>query len=285
MSNKPTFFFVLAFLLLIRIPVFSQEESTKKTYSIKHPKGNFFLFWGYNRGTYSNSDIHLKGDDYDFTLHNVPAHDMPEEFSFAVYFNPQKITIPQFNARGGYYISDHWVVSAGWDHMKYQTKDGAAVTISGTIDPSASTIYAGSYDNDSITMNHNELVRMEHSDGLNLIQFNTERHDLLWMDKKEKMGLESVLGSGIIFPMPWTNAKIFGVRNDDRPHFTGFGISVFAGVKFFFFKHVFLQAIGKTGFVTLPGIVITPKGGSERANQKIFFREALVVIGYNFRLY
>jgi len=121
-------------LFIFHLPSYSQEEPPKKTYSIKHPKGNFFLFWGYNRGTYANSDIHVKGSNYDFTLHDVPAHDMPEEFSFAVYFDPQKITIPQFNARGGYFITDHWVVSAGWDHMKYQTTDGAEVTISGTID-------------------------------------------------------------------------------------------------------------------------------------------------------
>ena len=285
MINKITFFFFLTTFFFFLNPVNSQEEPAKNSYSLKNPKGNFFLFWGYNRETYANSDIHVKGSNYDFTIHDVPAHDMPEEFSFAVYFDPQKITIPQFNARGGYYISDNWVVSAGWDHMKYQTIDGAEVAISGTIDQSASYTYGGTYSNEPITMNHDSLVRMEHSDGLNLIQFNLERHDLLWINQKEKMALESVLGAGINFPMPWTNAKIFGKANDDRPHFTGVGLSVFAGIKFFFFKRFFLQGIGQTGYMTLPGIVITPKGGSERASQKIFYGEAMVVLGYSFRLY
>jgi len=169
--------------------------------------------------------------------------------------------------------------------MKYQTTDGAEVTISGTIESSASYTYAGTYDNEPITMNHDNLVRMEHSDGLNLLQFNLERHDLLWANKKEKIAFESILGAGINFPMPRTNAKIFGTPNDDRPHFTGTGFSVFAGLKFFFFKHFFLQGQGQTGFLTLPGIVITPKGGSERASQKIFYGQVLIVAGYCFRLY
>lgn len=284
MINKKTSILLWS-LLMLNLILASQESTPRNPYSIKNPKGNFFLFWGYNRDTYAKSDIHLKGSNYDFTLYNVPAHDMPENFSFDSYFNINKITVPQFNARGGFYITDHYVVSAGWDHMKYQTTNEAEVTISGSIDESASHTYAGVYNNDPIIMNHNSLVRMEHSDGLNLLQLNLERHDLLLINKTEKVALESVLGAGINFPMPWTNAKIFGLTNDDRPHFTGIGISVFAGLKFFFFKHVFLQAVGQTGFLTLPGIVITPKGGSERADQKIFYGQANMVIGYSFRIY
>src|ERR1035437_6297194 len=40
-------------------------------------KGTFFFYWGYNRAAYTNSDIHLKGDGYDFTITDLRARDEP----------------------------------------------------------------------------------------------------------------------------------------------------------------------------------------------------------------
>ena len=169
--------------------------------------------------------------------------------------------------------------------MKYKTQNGATVKISGTIDIEASERYAGTYDNELITVYHDSLVKIEHSDGLNIIQFNLERHDLIFVNSKENLGLSTILGAGINFPMPWTNATVFGVRNDDRPHFTGIGFSIFGGIKFYFFKRLFIQSLIQTGYLHLPGIVITPKGGTERASQNIGYLQGMVVLGYSFRLF
>ncbi|MEZ5198617.1 MAG: hypothetical protein R2764_20195 [Bacteroidales bacterium] len=269
----------IASIFLIPISTSAQEKEKQK-YSLKNPKGNFYVFWGYNRSAYAKSTIHLKSDTYDFTL-----YDMPEKVTVNNYLNPAYITVPQFNARVGFYITDKYVVSAGWDHTKYQTNEAVTTTISGTIDSSASEKYAGIYDNELITVYHDSLVKMEHSDGLNLIQFNFERHDLLITNKNENLGLSTILGAGLIFPMHWTNAKIFGIRNDDRPHFTGIGFSLFGGVKFFFFKRFFLQGLFQTGYLHMPGIVTTPKGGAERASQNIKYIQGMVVLGYSFRLF
>lgn len=274
--------------LIIVLLVFLQMKdltAQKNQISLKNPRGQFFLFWGYNRSTYANSDIHLKADTYDFTLYDVPAHDLPENFTFDGYMNPVNVTIPQFNARGGYFITNKYAISAGWDHTKYQTNNDAVVIITGTIDEEASEKYAGTYDGEMIKMNHNDFVRIEHSDGLNLIQLNIERHDLLLSNVSETMGLGSVLGTGLIFPMPWTNAKIFGVVNDDRPHFTGIGVSVFGGFKFHFFSRLFLQTNIQAGYLHMPGIILTPKGGNERASQNIKYLQGMIVLGYTFYLF
>ena len=274
------------FIFLLTIFIFEGNISAQKNQiSIKNQKGEFFLFWGYNRSTYAKSDIHFSSDTYNFTLYAVPAHDLPENFTFDGYMNPTNVTIPQFNARGGYFISDKYAVSAGWDHTKYQTDNNAVVQITGTIDEEASEKYAGAYDGEMIAVNHDDFVRIEHSDGLNLIQLNIERHDLLLSNPAETIGLGSLLGTGIILPMPWTNAKIFGVVNDDRPHFTGIGVSVFGGLKFHFFSRLFLQANLQAGYLHMPGIVLTPKGGNERASQHIKYLQGMAVIGYTFRLF
>lgn len=271
-------------MLVFSEPAISQENK-KHSYSLKNPKGNFFVFWGYNRSAYAKSTIRLKGDHYDYTLYDMPASDMPEKVTVENYLDPEYVTVPQFNARLGFYITDKYVVSAGWDHMKYKTQNGATVIITGTIDEEASEKYAGTYDNELITVYHDSLVKIEHSDGLNIIQLNFERHDLLLTNPKENLGLNTILGAGINFPMPWTSATVFGVNNDDRPHFTGIGFSIFGGIKFLFFKRLFIQGLLQTGFLHLPGIVITPKGGSERASQNIKYLQGMVVLGYSFRLF
>ncbi|MCF8367466.1 MAG: hypothetical protein K9G76_00390 [Bacteroidales bacterium] len=274
-------FGIVAILFLLMI---NDATSQVSHIDLKKPKGQFFLFWGYNRSVYARSDIHFKSDSYDFTLYDVPAHDLPERFTVDGYLNPLKVTIPQFNARGGFFITNKYAVSAGWDHTKYQTQNDAMVKISGTIDKEASEEYAGTYDGEMIKANHDKFIRIEHSDGLNLIQANIERHDLLLSNPEQSMGLGTVLGTGIIFPMPWTNAKVFGVRNDDRPHFTGLGFSVFTAVKFHFLSRLYLQVAGHAGFVHMPGIVLTPRGGTERASQNIKYLQGMVVLAYQFRL-
>ncbi len=275
---------VVFFTSILISPIYTHSQEKQK-YSLKNPKGNFFVFWGYNRSAYANSTIQIKGDNYNYTLYDMPAQDMPEKVTAKKYLDPQYLTVPQFNVRAGFYITNKYVISAGWDHMKYKTQNGVTVKITGTIDEEASERYAGTYNNDLITVYHDSLVKIEHSDGLNVIQLNLERHDLLLVNPKENLGLTTILGAGINFPMPWTNATIFGVRNDDRPHFTGFGFSIFGGIKFLFFKKLFIQGLLQTGYLHMPGIVITPKGGTERASQNIGYLQGMVVLGYSFRLF
>ena len=43
-------------------------------------KGKFYLYWGWNRGAYTDSDIHFKGSDYDFVLHDVKAQGSSKRF-------------------------------------------------------------------------------------------------------------------------------------------------------------------------------------------------------------
>lgn len=199
--NIPNRLLVIFFTTIIFFPKVSTSQE-KQGYSLKNQKGNFFVFWGYNRSAYAKSTIQVKGDHYDYILYDMPAQDMPEKVTAKNYLDPGYITVPQFNARVGFYFTNKYVISAGWDHMKYKTQDGATVQISGTIDEEASYRYAGTYDNELITVYHDSLIKIEHSDGLNLIQFNLERHDQLLLNRKENLGISTILGTGLILPMP-----------------------------------------------------------------------------------
>lgn len=275
---------LLALLSGLNLIAQSDLDGTTNS-SISENKGKFYFFWGYNRATHGKSDIKMVGPDFNFTLKEVKAKDLPKDFS-SIYYNPSKFTVPQFNFRIGYFISDKYSIAAGWDHMKYQTVNGSTATIDGYIGESASTIYAGNYDNQKIEMDHDNLVKMEHSDGFNVVNVNLERLDLLYSTKDEKFALELVTGAGIGFAVPWTNSFVFGARNDDRPHFSGMGAQVFIAPELLFFKHIFFRYTGQIGFAKMWDIAISPKSDNSdtHAEQTIRYFERSGVLGYRFRI-
>lgn len=107
-------------------------------------KGNFYVFWGWNRANYTKSTIHFTGDDYDFTLNKVVAKDRQSQFSSRIYLNPANLTIPQTNLRFGYYFKDKWQLSMAVDHMKYVMVNDQTVKMMGRI-ANSRTAYDGVY--------------------------------------------------------------------------------------------------------------------------------------------
>jgi len=101
---------LLLFILAIIPSFISAQSDTWVNSANEGHKGKAFIYWGYNRAYYNKSDIHFKGDGYDFTLYDVEAKDMPEPFDADVYFNIKKLSIPQFNFRAGYFFSDNWLI-------------------------------------------------------------------------------------------------------------------------------------------------------------------------------
>jgi len=55
----------------------NQDQVKPERYT-KHNKGKFYIFWGGNRESYTKSDIHFEGANYNFTVHDVTAHDKPK---------------------------------------------------------------------------------------------------------------------------------------------------------------------------------------------------------------
>ena len=127
--KHPFLMVVLTFCVFSQY-TFSQETVENPEKYTAHNKGKFYIFWGGNRESFSKSDIRFKGADYDFTLHNVAAHDKPKGLHID-YFNPARMTIPQTNLRIGYFISDHYNISIGFDHMKYVMYNDRRVSYSG----------------------------------------------------------------------------------------------------------------------------------------------------------
>jgi len=269
-------FTIIAFLLLGLSTGFSQDQIKPKT---NGNKGEFFIYWGWNRGWYTNSDISFKGDNYDFTLYDVVAKDRQSEFGWDPYFKITRLTIPQYNLRLGYFFKDHYSVSFGVDHMKYVVQGDQTVKITGHID-SSGTVYDGTYNNDDVVIK-NDLLIFEHTDGLNYLNIELRRYDELFSFGKVSINLTEGFGAGML--MPKTNATLLSMERHDEFHVAGFGLGAVVGLNLTFFQYFFIQSEFKAGYINMPDIRTT-SSKSDKASQDFFYSQLNILFGvrYNF---
>ena len=77
----------------------------------------------------SKTNLHFTGPDYDFTFYDIKGSDRPSKPGW-VYLNPTTFTIPQYNFRVGYSLTDRLAVSGGIDHLKYVAEGNQMTSIS-----------------------------------------------------------------------------------------------------------------------------------------------------------
>src|SRR5699024_2396202 len=115
------------------------------------------------------------------------------------------------------------------------------------------------------------------TNGLNYINVQVERYDDLgtllgghWDMDVFQINLYEGLGFGALVPK--TNATILNLPRHDKFHLSGFGIHAQEGLNFTFFKHFFVQAELKEGYIDMPDIRTT-YSASDKASQHFFFLE------------
>ena len=237
-------------------------------------KGDSYVYWGWNRGFYSDSDIYFKGDDYDFTLKNVVAKDRQSPFNANTYFNPAWATIPQYDFRIGYYITNKYDISAGIDHMKYVMVGYQTVKIDGEIS-SFYPDFEGDYNNEDFDIDP-DFLRFEHTDGLNYANVELRRTDEII--QKGKFSLSLIHGGSVGVLVPRTNAKFMGRTRHDEFHLSGYGFAGVVALNITYNNRWFIQSELKEGFINMPNIRITYLE-SDKASQKFWFTQSNVVVG------
>lgn len=281
---KQSFFIVVLTFCVFSQYAFSQETVENPEKYTAHNKGKFYIFWGGNRGSYSKSDIRFKGNDYDFTLYDVEAHDKPKGWHID-YINPTRMTIPQTNLRIGYFISDHYNISIGVDHMKYVMYNDKRVKYSGYY-PNAGNYNENPIANE-LTLDEDFLL-FEHTDGLNYVNTEFSRVDdisklfskTLNTDKLQ-INLTEGLGGGFIYPK--TNTTLLDKERYDQFHVAGFGLSAKAGLNLTFLKYFFIQAELKGGYIEMNDIRTT-QSKDDHAEQHFWFLQRTIAFGGIFRI-
>ncbi len=272
--------------LLLILASFSAQAKERflgpRTEEVKSNKGKIYLFYGWNSGWYTNSNIRFQGDNYDFVLNDVVAHDRQTAFDFGTYFNPSTITIPQTNFRIGFFINHKIDISFGIDHMKYVMDQGQRTTITGSIDNE--TIYNGNYSDDDIVLDE-DFLTFEHTDGLNYLNFEITRNDNLLKalnirSNEDKIKLDFLVGFGAGGMLPRSNIMLMENVRHDEFHLAGYGIDVKTGLNLSLFKHFYLRSELKGGFAHLTDIRTTPSK-SDRARQRFLFGQLNFMVGFS----
>jgi hypothetical protein len=245
-----------------------------------HDKGSIYVFWGWNRSEYSKSDIHFKGNGYDFTLSDVTAHDRQTTVGLNPYFKPDGITLPQTNFKVGYFIADNLALSFGVDHMKYVMDQNQIAAIQGEISGSGTAAFDGTYVNgDTIDLSQPGFLIFEHTDGLNYLNLEINRFDELYRFTPD-FSISAVTGAGVGVLMPRTNATLFDKGRSDHFHFAGLGASVKGGIEINY-QRFFTRTEVKYGYINMPDIRTT-ESSTDKASQHFTFTELDVVFGYYF---
>ncbi len=276
----------IVFFSILNWSAFSQKDSTS-LYTSNH-KGKFFLSWGGNREAFTKSDITFKGDNYNFTLYDVDAHDKPKGWHID-YINPKRLTIPQTNLKIGYFITDKYYAAFGVDHMKYVMTQYQYANIYGYINlPSdePGSFYNGMYQNEQIQATE-DFLTFEHTDGLNYVYLEFGRFDdlsfLLGIRNTDifQINITEALGAGVLYPK--TNTKLLQKERYDDFHVSGYGIHLNAGLNLTFFKHFFVQGDLRGGFINMPDIKTT-RNSNDSASQHFMFIESVISFGAIFRI-
>lgn len=249
-------------------------------WSFAQEKGDFYLYWGWNRGYYANSDIRFLGSDYDFMLNGVKAHDRQTAFG-KTYFDLGKITIPQYNFRLGYFFHDKWNVSFGIDHMKYVMDQDQTVEMDGFINKGS--VFDGDFLKSKQVLSQ-DFLKFEHTDGLNYANIELRRKENIVhipISKNKKGIVIKVLGgvgAGLMYPR--TNTTLLGQDRYDEFHLSGYGVSAVGGINITFWKRFFIQGELKGGYIRM-GDIRTTQFKEDKAKQSIWFLQDNIVFGVN----
>lgn len=263
-------------LLCLGNMLFAQNVENEKPNPLSK-KGQMFVFWGWNYAHYGKSDIRFKGQDYDFMLHKVVATDRQTDFTFDTYFNPANVTIPQTNAKIGYFIKDKVALVLALDHMKYVMRQGQEVDFTGEI---INPHYAAMVNNGKIDLSNGDFLKFEHTDGLNYINLGLEKYENLWDKKNFDVILGYGGGAGVLLPK--TNATLMGNERSDRFHLAGFGLDVRTSLNVVLWRHILLRAEGKYGYINMPDVKTTLNNKTDKALQDFPFFQFNFGLGYTF---
>ena len=266
---------VILALLVAAIGLQAENVETsaplEKEKGVLNKKGSIFAYWGYNRSFYTDSDIHFRGKGYSYTLRDTAASDRQSDFGW-VYLTAG--SIPQFNFKLGYFLTDRSSISIGTDHMKYVVDRPQTVIIDGTD-------HQGNVRNEE-AQQLDGFIAFEHTDGLNYVNVAYEYNLPLWVSDSNQHALSLVVGPGVGVLFPKSNVTLYGYaeRNDDFK-IAGFGVDGHAALSFDFYKYFFVRGEAKVGFIDMPWIATT-SSSSDSASQYFGFAEYTAMAGVRY---
>jgi hypothetical protein len=266
--------YLLAFLLAPLLTF--AKNNDKKT---KKQKITVFASWGYNRSAYTKSNIHFKGENYNFTLKHTIAKDRQSPLTVKNYLNLSNLTIPQYNFAIGIVLPKNISITIGQDHMKYVVQQYSSSTIDGYIH--MNNKFDGEY-HDKTFLISPDFLQYEHTDGLNYVHATFNKEKLLIESKNKHSMIRGIMGvhTGVLIPR--TDIKLMEYPEVNKFHLAGYGIGVNLGLRAQFLKYCFIRFDNKIGYINMPDVISREVQYTDRAKQHFSFTEFFISYGVQY---
>jgi len=241
--------------------------------------GTMDISWGYNVSAYTKSTIQFVGAGYDFKIANVKAVDRPSK-DIKTYINPNTLTVPQFNFRIGYNYKNNWNISLGYDHMKYVMVHDSPYLLTGRINAGVDNVtnWSGTYAGDTIVTNE-QTFHYENTNGLNYIRVEIAKMRKWHQSQNGKFVFTTLFGVSTGGILSFNDFTFAGRKDLATISMSGIGFSGHARARFEFFKHVFIQLNGSSGFLLQSRVRTRPNDYDAYARQRFGYAAGEIVVG------
>ncbi|MBU6154341.1 MAG: hypothetical protein KGP28_08585 [Bdellovibrionales bacterium] len=242
----------------------------------KGRKGEFYVMWGYNRTWFGKTDSTFKTPEGEFTIHDSVGKDRPTPFDPKIYFNPTKMSIPQYNLTLGYWFKDRVGVEIGQDHMKWVFDNSLNYSMSGSFSP---TLFVpnpdAQYGWDGVRPVSFEEVKktgdarwlsFEHTNGYNYVFAALVFLQPLYQGPKGRIALDSRWGAGAGVMIPQTSVHMHRDQAwnwqgyDNKFHLAGGGGHTSGSLRVTAFDRVFLEATARASLIKVSNALVDPSG-------------------------
>jgi len=163
--------------------------------------------------------------------------------------------------------------------LKYVMVRDQTTTITGEINRRGS-VYNGTYANDSIQLGYN-FLRYEHTDGLNYVFLELNRHDEWFNLKQSKIRISTVVGAGPALLRPRTDVTLLNRQGRNVYHNAGYGVNGKLGLQVLLFNHFNIASELKGGYINMQHIRAT-ENKEDIAKQQFGFLQFNFQIGATF---
>jgi len=247
------------------------EVISTKPESKKKGIQEIWVAWGYNRDWHSKSDAMFKTLYGDFTIHDAYGDDVPKKFGI-YYFDPEKISIPQYNIEIGVMFNDKWGMDLHVDHMKWKFDRLRDYKITGDFSKKVWSTRGSrkTFDEAKKDMDASWL-RFEHTDGYNYISLGLIRNFKIAESKSGNFDIDARVSAGGGLMVPRTDVRLYYQKDDgdsnryginNKFHVAGYGVHSDARLKFTFWDKVFLQATVRGSRIKIKNALVDGSGAS-----------------------
>lgn len=251
-------------------------DATGKKKKKFDPSALYFV-WGYNRAWHSNSDMTFTTQNGTFTVHDAQGVDRPSPFDFNTYFNPAKLSIPQYVVKVGYMFNEKIGIELAQDHMKWVFENEHQYEVTGDYDQTVYTNVEGeewpvAMDFDDVKETGNMTwLAAEHSDGYNYVNVSVLMNIPIIKTKNEifELSFRPNVGVGLMVP----KTRIFMHQGsmwdwqglDNRFHVAGYGAHAEVKLRATFWNRFFIESALRGTYIKIENSLVN--GSDDRLEQ------------------